>query len=100
MKIKLKYHFFKFKVDVKELDSSYVELSFLYQNAKIHLKKLKSEYNNENYVFILTEPTFFRKKPEIFVWDLNEEKVRQIYSNYILKEIKAKELRKWKQSWI
>lgn len=92
MKINIKEHLFKIEVDkVEPLKNDNLDISFMFKKSRIHIKISKLEYDNQKIIYVLTEPTFYKKKPKNFVWSFDEIKIRQIYLNLILDKIKEKE---------
>lgn len=92
MKVTIREHKFKVKVDqVKVLDNKKLDVSFLFKRSRIHVLVDQDQYNGEEFIYLLTEPSFYKKKPNNLIWSFKEEVISQLYLNLIINKIREKE---------
>lgn len=92
MKVTIKEHKFKVEVEqVKELENNKLDVSFLFKSSRIHILVDKDKYEGEKFIYLLTEPSFYKKKPKNLVWSFKEEIISQLYLNLIINKIREKE---------
>lgn len=92
MKVTIKEHKFKVEVEqVKELENNKLEVSFLFKSSRIHVLVDKDNYEGEKFIYLLTEPSFYKKKPKNLIWSFKEEIISQLYLNLIINKIREKE---------
>lgn len=98
MKVTIKEHKFKVEVEqVKEVTSDKLDISFLFKKSRIHILVNKDNYDGEKFIYLLTEPNFYKKKPKNLVWSFKEEVISQLYLNLIIDKIKEKEQKSFKR---
>lgn len=98
MKVIIKEHKFKVEVEqVKELDNNKLDVSFLFKSSRIHILVNRDNYNGEKFIYLLTEPSFYKKKPKNLIWSFKEEVISQLYLNLIIDKIKEKEQKIFKR---
>lgn len=92
MKVTIKEHKFKVEVEqVKELENNKLDVSFLFKSSRIHVLVDKDNYEGEKFIYLLTEPSFYKKKPKNLIWSFKEEIISQLYLNLIIEKIREKE---------
>lgn len=90
MIVKINYMLFKVPIEVVKRNNE-VEVTFTFKKTLFNLKRQNREYDNEEFIYIMTEPNFYKKKPKLFLWDFKEEPIRQYYLKAIMDAIKDKE---------
>lgn len=91
MKVKIKYHLFKFEIDKIVEHDDKNEILFKFMNSLIHIWVDKSKCENQKFIYVLSEPTFYKKKPKLLLWDFNEDNLKKVYLNLILEDINKNE---------
>lgn len=100
IKVKFNFHLFKFPIENVIKKENVYDISFIFMKRRVHLEIEENRYKQNEFIYVLTEPTFYKKKPELFLYDFEESTLRHVYIDMIVKKINQKEHFKLKKKGI